>query len=1621
MTRVAAQPGFFSRARTRVFILRAIVAVCATIRFASPTLAAAPPGSEIVNVATCRYAVTLSGGGSGAYSVASNPARTIVAPTVTFDGLVLSVTPPGAVAPGTALTYTLVADNRSGIPLTGAVLRLPLESDLGDPVSIAGTPGVSPAPTSTSWDPATRTVSWNFASIPTGGRVSVQVVAPVLAAVPPDTLVEEAGDAVASENPFLVTSNTVVTPVVPPVLEVLKRAERSAAAPGDPVAFTLEVRHTGAAIVVTDAEAVDTLPPGLAYIAGSGRVDGAPVEPTVSADGRTLRFALGTVAPGDVRTIRLAARVTALAQEGEVVNRAHAEARSPAGWPFVSGLSSAALRIVPGPFHREAVLAGRVFVDDNGNGLSDPGEAGVPGVFVAMEDGRGAVTDVTGRWHVEGVRPGLHVVRLDRDTLPETLRPEIVNSDFAGDRGSRFVEARPAALVVVDMPVRGAGATICRLATADALLAVPAAVLLTDDGRLRPAAEVHLEHAAQLLVERGERDPSRVAVTCDADEGDRGATEIARALKSKITSRVVEVTGQPKGENPREPDIASPVGSAEVPAADAEPAPDAKDPLEDVVRSATPEPAILSPPDGARASRSSIAVEVVYPVDTIPDLRVNGVPVPASRIGATSKLPSRGIAASRYVGVPLEEGRNRIQFRAVPSGVPADGVTPVGVTVGLPGRIAGLRIDVPESRWIADASTPGALRVEATDGAGMRVAEAPLVTLDVEGAEPLYPDADLDAPGFQIHLDDGAAVVKFGPRTFPGRVHARAFWESLQTETWVDVLPAGGRWRIVGLAEGRLAGEAGVEGDGGGPPGLNDEPADSGGRLAFVARGPVGQSSRLTVSVDTARERDPGRLFGYFEPDRFFPVYGDTSLPVEEAQRQGPVFARIDGPRGFAQYGDVATGLDRNELSRYDRRLEGVSGRALFGRTMIEGFAASTDQTVVRDVFAPDGTSGPYLLSRRPVVARSERVVLELRDRQRTDEVLLRQVKLADLDYDLDPESGTIFFRGPVPPFDASMNPFRIVVLYEISKGGDTQIAAGTRVSFRPNDRVETGISAVREQRVGDDLAIYGADLAWRPAPGTSVRAEVAATDEGAGAQTASRLDVQSRPNAALGWQASWRDVPVGFANPTLLGAPEIGSRRYGANLLWEPSSVWRLKGEAFRQQEYVSGIARTVAGIDAERRFPKWALFGGVRGVASDAISGSVNSAMAETGARGRLAEHLLGELSHRQVLSGDVAPGYPTRTALGLSWEIADGQRLVLRHEIESGDAPTRDRTSLGVESRVGANTTAHARYDLAGGATGATLRSDTGIETVVPLRRGASVNLFASRVDTTQGSDDGDFTTLGAGFEKRFGDSIFSSRYEISLTKRETRHVGTVAGAFRIGEPWTLFARERLFVNDAKSGPDAGVGEGLVGVAFRPVGKAWQALVRLDHVTRAGTATTAGGVVSGGVPSEPRAGGAPPVRPPGTPGVGTLYDRYATEAPDSIALNVAAGAQVTTRQRVALTAILRRVDSLASLGVDGSLTYLLGVHYTAQIHPRWTLGGSARRFAQSGSDTATYGTGIEVGWLAIRNLWLTGGYNVIGFTDPYEASGESTQRGPFVSLRFKFDEGSLENLRDLRLDRK
>jgi hypothetical protein len=87
-----------------------------------------------------------------------------------------------------------------------------------------------------------------------------------------------------------------------------------------------------------------------------------------------------------------------------------------------------------------------------------------------------------------------------------------------------------------------------------------------------------------------------------------------------------------------------------------------------------------------------------------------------------------------------------------------------------------------------------------------------------------------------------------------------------------------------------------------------------------------------------------------------------------------------------------------------------------------------------------------------------------------------------------------------------------------------------------------------------------------------------------------------------------------------------------------------------------------------------------------------------------------------------------------------------------------------------------------------------------------------------------------------------------------------------------------------------------------------------------------------------------------------------------------------------------------------LDGHMTT---ARVQIDVSPKWSVGVDSSALFSNSFNNIQYANGFELGYLLRKNLWVSGGYNVTGFYDRDLSGDEATRRGPFVRMRFKFDE--------------
>lgn len=215
---------------------------------------------------------------------------------------------------------------------------------------------------------------------------------------------------------------------------ITKMASRSTVRRGEVVTYTVSVTNNGSrdflATNPTGGVLFQDLPPtGFRYVTASARLAGpsGPIAigpPPNDASGALLFGQVNAGAqPGGIplrqgQSLRLTyqLRVGARVQdERSYANRVFV--RTPNG-EALSENAVVTVRVEADPEFDMGAVLGRVFCDDDGNGIPTAGEAGVGGVRIYGDHGWKGTSDRLGKWHLRRLRPGNHLIKLDKASLP---------------------------------------------------------------------------------------------------------------------------------------------------------------------------------------------------------------------------------------------------------------------------------------------------------------------------------------------------------------------------------------------------------------------------------------------------------------------------------------------------------------------------------------------------------------------------------------------------------------------------------------------------------------------------------------------------------------------------------------------------------------------------------------------------------------------------------------------------------------------------------------------------------------------------------------------------------------------------------------------------------------------------------------------------------------------------------------------------------------------------------------------------------------------------------------------------------------------------------------------------
>ena len=238
-----------------------------------------------------------------------------------------------------------------------------------------------------------------------------------------------------------------ITRLIKPFIEIKKSVNRKISEAGDVLTYTVTVHNKSNITPLNRVTIYDLIPAGFRYRQGTARLDSVKIsdpQPVRSKGRILLTWNLPeSLLPGQTLKLKYRLIVGIGTAPGEYENLVRATGISPDGILTASEETSASVLVQQGILDDHGFIFGRVFEDQNRNGLFDRNEPVLKNVELILEDGSRVKSDEYGKYSIPYVEQGQHVLRLNENTLPGTVKPAGLEFENLGAPGSRLVIVPP--------------------------------------------------------------------------------------------------------------------------------------------------------------------------------------------------------------------------------------------------------------------------------------------------------------------------------------------------------------------------------------------------------------------------------------------------------------------------------------------------------------------------------------------------------------------------------------------------------------------------------------------------------------------------------------------------------------------------------------------------------------------------------------------------------------------------------------------------------------------------------------------------------------------------------------------------------------------------------------------------------------------------------------------------------------------------------------------------------------------------------------------------------------------------------------------------------------------------
>ncbi|VAW48246.1 Adenylate cyclase, partial [hydrothermal vent metagenome] len=849
---------------------------------------------------------------------------------------------------------------------------------------------------------------------------------------------------------------------------------------------------------------------------------------------------------------------------------------------------------------------------------------------------------------------------------------------------------------------------------------------------------------------------------------------------------------------------------------------------------------------------------------------------------------------------------------------------------------------------------------------------------------------------------DGIALITLEPTTESGKIMLKLPLANERTVTLKPKLIAKSTpWILVGLAEGTLGYQTlkdkSIE--------LTDNQTQSNlyqdNRVAFFAKGQIQGKWLLTLAYDSAKKRpnqtDP-ELFQTIDPDTYYTIYGDTAYNGSAAPSSEQLYLKLEQEQFYFLFGDYQTALNETQLSKYNRTLTGIKSHYQGERYDVIVFASRTNQAFVKDEFRAKGITGPYFLTRNNIALNSEKIIVEVRDRWRSENIVSTTELTRHQDYQIDYQTGELYFRTPIFSTDFDMNPQYIIVKYESFDSGDMQLTYGGRAKMAVTEALTLGASHINEGRTGGEARLDGLDVTYQITKAINVSAEVAQTTDNnltTDANGSSYLveiehqTVNSQSNVYI------RDQETGFG----LGqtnTSENGLRKIGVDTRIKANENVTLKANAYQQTG--ANITRELLEIEGQSRFENTDFTLGAR-VASDQrnLDRNQNTQQLSAGIRHQFMDSKLAvRLRREQNMNDDDNIDFPNRTKLGASYRVTPKTSVFIEQDITDSALNDTRKTLLGIKASPWNGGELYSGVTQTSGSQGGSTSTNVSGRQTWQLNEQWRLQVGAEEVSVIDGnaasyqneetpfvaSIADEFTAGSIGVTYMPGNWMWTGRAEARNGSREDRW--RLATSLQTNPNIRFSTLTTLAFSNRQQSSGQLTKESAIrfGFAYRPFLTAkqaesgsWLFLNKLDLKSRERNGNTR------------------------------------AENDWRIINNLNANYK-RNRWQLSLQYAAKTVNETINNAQYNSFTDLIGFETRYDVTPKWDIGVHGNVLRSVRINQYDYNTGFSIGRTVSDNIWISAGYNLSGFYDEDFSRSRNTTEGAFLRFRIKFDQATVRD---------